>query len=125
MTLLRKVSLIGAPTDIGAGDIAPERMGEDFFNYRPFHLWRDPPRAMLARVANMVQAAMDSGKYAGGIWLEGSPNIEETLMWMNLLIDTTLPICGNSSREIGVGSVREVQFELFYTGNRRIQNGSP
>lgn len=85
-------------TDIGDGDIAPERIGHDFFNYRPFHLWRDPPRSMLARVVNLVQAAMDSGKYVGGIWLEGSPNIEETLMWMNLLIDTTLPICGNSSQ---------------------------
>ena len=85
-------------TDLGEGDIAPERIGHEFFNYRPFHLWRDPPRAMLARVANTVQAAMDSGKYAGAIWLEGSPNIEETLTWMNLLIDTTLPICGNSSQ---------------------------
>ncbi len=85
-------------SDTGNGDIAPERMGHDFFNYRPFHLWRDPPRAMMARVVNQVQAAMDSGRYAGGIWLEGSPNLEETLMWMNLLIDTTLPICGNSSQ---------------------------
>ena len=87
-----------ARTDIGEGDIAPERMGHEFFNYRPFHLWRDPPRAMLARVANAVQAAMDSGKYAGAIWLEGSPNLEETLMWMNLVIDTTLPVCGNASQ---------------------------
>jgi hypothetical protein len=87
-----------ARTDIGDGDIAPEQMGHDFFNYRPFHLWRDPPRATLARVANAVQAAMDSGRYAGGIWLEGSPNLEETLMWMNLVIDTTLPICGNASQ---------------------------
>lgn len=85
-------------TDIGEGDIAPERIGHDFFNYRPFHLFRDPPRYFIARVVNMVQAAMESGKYAGGIWFEGSPNIEDTLMWMNLLIDTTLPICGNSSQ---------------------------
>ena len=85
-------------SDLGEGDIAPERIGHDFFNYRPFHLWRDPPRAMMARVVNQVQAAMDSGRYAGGIWLEGSPNLEETLMWMNLLIDTRLPICGNSSQ---------------------------
>jgi L-asparaginase len=85
-------------TDIGDGDIAPERIGEDFFNYRPFHLWRDPPRQTMARVTNTVQAAMDSGKYAGAIWLEGSPNLEETLMWMNLTVDTRLPICGNSSQ---------------------------
>jgi L-asparaginase len=85
-------------TDVGEGDIAAERIGEDFFNYRPFHLWRDPPRHFMARVVNTVQAAMDSGKYAGGIWLEGSPNMEESLFWMNLLIDTALPICGNSSQ---------------------------
>jgi hypothetical protein len=85
-------------SDAGDGDIAPERIGEDFFNYRPFHLWRDPPRHVMARVTNTVQAAMDSGKYAGAIWLEGSPNLEETLMWLNLTVDTTLPICGNSSQ---------------------------
>ena len=94
-----KKGLVAAErNDLGDGDIAPERMGHDFFNYRPFHLWRDPPRGMMARVVNQVQAAMDSGRYAGGIWLEGSPNLEETLMWINLLIDTTLPICGNSSQ---------------------------
>jgi len=85
-------------TDVGDGDISPERMGHDFFNYKPSNLRTDPPRGFVARVVNMVQAAMDSGSYAGGIWLEGSPNIEETLMWLNLLIDTTLPICGNSSQ---------------------------
>ena len=93
------VSLAGRdPAERGEGDIAPERIGEDFFNYRPFHLWRDPPRHFMARVTNIVQAALDTGKYAGAIWLEGSPNMEETLMWMNLTIDTTLPICGNSSQ---------------------------
>jgi L-asparaginase len=85
-------------TDIGEGDIAPERMGHDFFNYKPTNLRSDPPRTFVARVVNMVQSAMSSGAYAGGIWLEGSPNIEESLMWLNLLIDTTLPICGNSSQ---------------------------
>jgi L-asparaginase len=85
-------------TDVGEGDIAPEQMGRDFFNYKPANLRSDPPRSFVARVVNMVQSAMSSGTYAGGIWLEGSPNIEETLMWLNLLIDTTLPICGNSSQ---------------------------
>jgi hypothetical protein len=85
-------------TDLGAGDIPPERLGYDFFNYKPTHLRSDPPRAFVARIVNMVQSALDSGRYAGGIWLEGSPNIEETLMWLNLLIDTPLPICGNSSQ---------------------------
>ncbi|HTE85976.1 MAG TPA: asparaginase domain-containing protein [Dehalococcoidia bacterium] len=87
-----------ARTDLGDADIPPERMGRDFFNYKPRHLRTDPPRAFVARVVNMVQSAMDSGAYAGAIWLEGSPNIEETLMWLNLLIDSPLPICGNSSQ---------------------------
>jgi hypothetical protein len=85
-------------TDLGEGDIPPEHMGYDFFNYKPANLRSDPPRGFVARVVNMVQAAMDTGAYAGGIWLEGSPNIEESLMWLNLLVDTTLPICGNSSQ---------------------------
>jgi hypothetical protein len=87
-----------ARTDLGSGPIEPERLGYDFFNYKPTHLRSDPPRSFVARVVNRVQAAMDSGTYAGGIWLEGSPNIEETLMWLNLLIDTDRPICGNSSQ---------------------------
>ncbi|GAC1313411.1 MAG: asparaginase domain-containing protein [Chloroflexota bacterium] len=85
-------------TDVGTGPIAPERLGYDFFNYKPTHLRSDPPRAFVARVVNMVQSAMDSGDYAGAVWLECSPNMEETLMWLNLLIDTRLPICGNSSQ---------------------------
>jgi hypothetical protein len=41
---------------------------------------------------------MSSGQYLGGIWLEGSPSVEETTWWLNLLIDTTAPIAGNSSQ---------------------------
>jgi hypothetical protein len=85
-------------TDAGAGAIAPERRGVDFFPYRPGYLRQEPPMAALARVTNAVQTAMDSGRYAGAIWLEGSPFVEETLYWLNLLIDTTLPIVGNSSQ---------------------------
>src|SRR5919199_4499243 len=85
-------------TDLGSGPIPPERLGYDFFNYKPTHLRSDPPRTFVARVVNLVQQALDTDLYAGAIWLEGSPNIEETLMWLNLLIDTRLPICGNSSQ---------------------------
>lgn len=84
----------GQRTDVGEGDIAPESWGDDFYQATR----RDPPRTRLATVTNIVQAAMKSGKYAGAIWLEGSPNIEETLYWLNLLIDTELPIAGNSSQ---------------------------
>ena len=54
--------------------------------------------AALARLTNVVQQALGSGKYSGGIWLEGSPFVEETIYWLNLLIDTTVPIVGNSSQ---------------------------
>jgi hypothetical protein len=54
--------------------------------------------AALARLTNVVQQALCSGKYFGGIWLEGSPFVEETTYWLNLLIDTTVPIVGNSSQ---------------------------
>ena len=45
---------------------------------------------MLARVTNCVQRALASGGYAGAIWLEGTPWVEETMYWLSLLIDTTL-----------------------------------
>ena len=84
--------------DIGEGDIAPETRGVDFFPYRPGYLRKEPPMAALARVTNTVQRALASGKYLGAIWLEGSPFVEETTYWLNLLIDTMVPIVGNSSQ---------------------------
>ncbi len=83
-------------TDIDDGDIAPEVMGEDFFPYQPVRT--DPPKTVLARVANTVQSALDTGKYTGAIWLEGSPNVEESVYLLNLFIDTSLPVCGISSQ---------------------------
>lgn len=88
----------GERTDIGEGDIAPEIRGTDFFPYRPGYLRKEPPMSALARLTNVIQKAMSSGKYLGAIWLEGSPFVEETSYWLNLLIDTTLPIVGNSSQ---------------------------
>jgi L-asparaginase len=85
-------------TDIGAGDIAPETRGVNFFPYRPGYLRKEPPMGALARVTNVVQQALGSGKYLGAIWLEGSPFVEETTYWLNLLIDTIVPIAGNSSQ---------------------------
>ncbi len=41
---------------------------------------------------------MSSGKYDGAIFTQGSPAVEETAYWFNLLIDTTLPICGNAAQ---------------------------
>lgn len=88
----------GERTDIGDGDIAAEIRGVDFFPYRPGYLRKEPPMAALARVTNVVQQALRGGKYLGAIWLEGSPFVEETTYWLNLLIDTAVPIVGNSSQ---------------------------
>jgi hypothetical protein len=89
-----------ARTDQGEGDIPPERRGQDFFSYKPWHLESGPPRKVLARIANRVQAILASGDYDGAIWTQGSPRIEETLYWLNLLLDTTLPLCGNAAQRV-------------------------
>ena len=68
--------------------------GVDFFPYRPRPLAHSPTRTSLARVTNVVQETLASGKYAGSIWLEGSPTLEETIYWLSLLIETDLPIVG-------------------------------
>jgi L-asparaginase len=85
-------------TDTGEGDIAPETLGKDFFIYRPPHIRQSPSMRHLAGVTNAVQAIAGSARYAGAIWLEGSPNVEESIYWLNLLIDTTSPIVGNASQ---------------------------
>jgi L-asparaginase/Glu-tRNA(Gln) amidotransferase subunit D len=85
-------------TDIGEGDIAPEIRGRDFFAYRPLHLAGGPPRPALARLTNVAQQVLSSGKYDGIIVTQGSPSIEETAYWLSLLMDTPLPICGNSAQ---------------------------
>lgn len=85
-------------TDVGEGDIPPETRGKDFFPYKPRHLGASPPRPALARATNMAQRVMASGKYDGAIFTQGSPAVEETSYWFNLLIDTTKPICGNAAQ---------------------------
>lgn len=82
-------------TDVGEGDIPPEVLGKDFFAYGPYAA--SQPRTMLARAANVVQKAMASGQYAGGIWLEGSPSVEGSSYWLSLLVDTPLPLAFNSA----------------------------
>jgi L-asparaginase len=112
----------GERTDIGDGDITAEVRGIDFFPYRPGYLRKEPPMAALARLTNVVQRALNSGKYLGGIWLEGSPFVEETTYWLNLLIDTTLPIVGNSSQRphgaIGNDGDRNIVDSLDYITSR-------
>ncbi len=85
-------------TDIGDGDIEPELLGRDFFAYRPVHLAVSPPRPGLAKIVNEAQRILDTGDYLGAIWTQGSPRVEETMYWFNLLLDTTLPVCGNAAQ---------------------------
>jgi hypothetical protein len=85
-------------SDVGEGDIATELRGRDFYPYKPWHLPAAPARPGLARTVNAVQRIMDSGDYDGAIWTQGSPQVEETSYWLNLLIDTTLPICCNAAQ---------------------------
>jgi L-asparaginase len=84
-------------TDVGDGDIPPEERGRDFFPYRPYEERTEPDLPVLARVTEVVQRVMASGEYAGAVWLEGTPFLEETLYWLNLVIDTTAPIVGVAS----------------------------
>ena len=75
-----------------------EVRGRDYFPYRPVHLLRQPSRLALARLTNAVQSAVASGAYAGALWLEGSPYVEETTYWLNLLLDTTVPVVGTAAQ---------------------------
>jgi L-asparaginase len=88
----------GNRTDIGSGDIPPETKGRHFFPYRPFYMPASPPRPVLAKITNDVQNVMASGKYDGAIWTQNSSAIEETAYWLNLLIDSPLPIVCNSAQ---------------------------
>jgi L-asparaginase len=69
-----------------------ERLGQDYFPYWPPDLRREPLSSTLARLTNVVQKTLASGDYAGGIWLEGSPFVEETSYWLNLLLDVPVPL---------------------------------
>lgn len=87
-----------ARTDTGAGDIPPETLGEDFFTYGPYG--SSASRRHLARATNLVQRALASGDYAGAIWMEGSPSVEDTVYWLGLLIDTPRPLIGNAAQRM-------------------------
>ena len=85
-------------TDKGEGDIPPERHEIGFFPYKPPHLARSVPRPGLAHATNAVQHILGGSDYDGAVWTKGSPRIEETIYWFSLLIDTTMPICGNAAQ---------------------------
>ncbi len=85
-------------TGKGLTDIPPEVRATHFFGYKPYHLAVAPPRPALAKATNDMQTLVSGGDYDGVIWTQGSPQIEESAYWFNLLIDTTLPICGNAAQ---------------------------
>ena len=87
-------------TDVGDGDIPPETLGEDFFVYKPYHLEASTRYHDLAKATNMIQKALDSGQYDGALWFEATPYVEETIYWLNLLIDTRVPIVGNVAHRL-------------------------
>lgn len=106
-------------TDLGEGDIPPEVLGEDFFPYRPRDLRREPSRPLLARLTNRVHTTLSAGGYVGALWLEGSPFIEESIYWLNLLIDTTAPIVACASPDfphgaLGAGGDRHILDAVRY-----------
>lgn len=84
--------------DKGEGDIPPEVRGTHYFGYKPYHLGVGPPRQSLAKATNDMQALVSGGDYDGVIWTQGSPQVEESAYWFNLLIDTALPICCNAAQ---------------------------
>lgn len=85
-------------TDVGEGDIAPERRGHEFFAYKPYYAPAQPARPVLARLTNDMQAIVSSGKYDGVVFTQGSPQVEETAYWFSLLIDTAVPISCNAAQ---------------------------
>jgi len=75
-----------------------ERHGQDFFGYYPYHLQSEPGLTNLAQATNQVQAVLAAGEYAGVQWLEGSPTVDETLYWLGLVVDTTVPLIGHAAQ---------------------------
>jgi L-asparaginase len=88
------------PGPCRAGETEPgeERAGTDYFGYFPRHLRTEPTTISLARGTSLVQRVLDSGDYLGAQWLEGSPTVEESLYWLDLLIDTKVPIVGHAAQ---------------------------
>lgn len=40
---------------------------------------------------------MRAGRYAGALWLEGSPTIEDAVYWLCLVVDTTMPLVASGA----------------------------
>ncbi len=75
-----------------------EVSGVDYFPYKPIRCAKTARVGDLARAANIVQKTLDTGKYEGGVWLEGSTSVEESIYWFSLLLDTDMPVVGNAAQ---------------------------
>ena len=75
-----------------------ERSGLDYFPYKPFPIAHRPRYRDLATATNVVRSTLATGAYAGGIWLEASPTIEESLYWFSLVLEADLPLVGTASQ---------------------------
>lgn len=102
-------------TDAGEDDVPPEVLGRDFFPYRPVSLRREPPVTALARATNTVQRVLASGEYAGALWIEGSPYVEETSYWLNLLIDTPTPFVTTAGQIGSFGAANVIDAVRYLT----------
>ena len=95
-----------------------EVLGVNFFPYKPFPIARRPRYEDLASTVNAVQFALATGNYAGGIWLEGSPSVEETMYWLSLLTDTELPLAGCAAQrphgQLGGDGDRNIVDSMLY-----------
>ncbi len=103
------------PLPSGGYTSGGEKYGEDFFPYEPEGKNRFPRVGDLAKIVNEIQAHIDEGDYDGIMWLEGSPRLEETLYWIQLLLDTSLPIVGHVANR--------PHSMLSNDGDRNIVNG--
>jgi L-asparaginase/Glu-tRNA(Gln) amidotransferase subunit D len=98
----------------GYGNVLSSRADYDFVRVLPpggyrkkgelpgvdyFPIGRSTRVKDLARAVNVVWNTLKKSGYAGAIWLEGTPSVEETLYWFSLLIDTDIPIVGTSSQQ--------------------------
>ena len=70
----------------------------------------------------LLQRVLASGQYDGVIWTEGSPSVEESLYWFNLIVDTTLPICGNAAQrpqgQLSADGPKNLVDAVDYIGSR-------
>ena len=89
-----------------------ERPGIDYFPTRPKQFTRLVKRRELARAAYLVCGQLRTGDFQGAVWLDGSPQLEESLYWLSLIVDSDVPL-------VGIASQRK-HGELSNDGDRNI-----